>query len=87
MRPGRETYDRLVTVPISKTEFQSRPLEYLREVEETGVPLVISEEGRPVLRILPHELDERPRLERFRGLIRRFDHPTSPLATDWESTS
>ena len=42
---------------ISKSSLKPRALEYFRAVQESGVPLVITEHGRPVLRIVPYCLD------------------------------
>lgn len=37
---------------VSKTELKARMLEYLREVERTGEELVITNHGRPVLKLV-----------------------------------
>jgi prevent-host-death family protein len=44
-------------VPVAKAEFKARALEYLRQVEATGQALVITDHGRPVVRIIPHHPD------------------------------
>lgn len=72
---------------ISKSRFKPRALEYFRAVQESGVPLVITEHGRPVLRIVPYRLDPRADIEALRGSILRYDDPIEPVgAADWEAT-
>ena len=39
---------------VSKSEFKARALEYFRRVERTGEPLIITDRGRPVLKIVPY---------------------------------
>lgn len=71
---------------ISKSRFKPRALEYFREVERTGQPLVITDRGRPVLRIVPFEQDAATLLADFRGSVRRFDDPLEPVGVDdWEA--
>ena len=36
---------------ISKSKFKPRALEYFREVEKTGKALIITDHGKPVLKI------------------------------------
>lgn len=38
---------------VSKSQFKPKALEYFRSVETTGKELVITDHGRPVLRIIP----------------------------------
>ncbi len=40
---------------VSKSQFKPRSLEYFRRVEQTGENLVITDHGRPVLKIVPYE--------------------------------
>lgn len=67
---------------ISKSKFKPRALEFFREVERTGQPLVITDRGRPVLRIVPFEQDSAALLSAFRGMIRRYDDPLQPVGVD-----
>ncbi len=46
---------------ISKSQFKPRVLEYFRKVQEKGVELIITDHGRPVIKIIPYpERQERP---------------------------
>lgn len=51
-------FDWLVTivmtmVTISKSALKARMLEFFREVERTGEPLVVTSDGVPVLKVVP----------------------------------
>jgi prevent-host-death family protein len=70
---------------VSKSVFKPRVLAYLREVEETGEPLVITDRGRAVVRIEPYS-PVADTLERLRGCVIRYDEPTDPVGEDdWEA--
>jgi prevent-host-death family protein len=70
---------------VSKSEFKPKSLAYLREVEETGEPLIITDRGRPVVRIEPYAPSGEIR-ERLRGCVIRYDEPTEPVGeSDWEA--
>ena len=38
---------------VPKSKFKPHALQYFREVERTGKTLIITDRGRPVLRIIP----------------------------------
>tara|TARA_Y100001934_G_scaffold246651_1_gene305882 strand:- start:727 stop:960 length:234 start_codon:yes stop_codon:yes gene_type:complete len=38
---------------VSKSELKARMLEYFREVEKTGEPLVVTDHRKPVLQVTP----------------------------------
>ena len=70
---------------VSKSQFKPRALAYLREVEETGEPLVLTDPGRFVLRIAPYA-PAAETLAALRGCVIRYDTATEPVAVDdWES--
>jgi prevent-host-death family protein len=71
---------------VSKSRFKARALEYFREVERTGKPLVITDRGRPVLRLVPYREDPQEALKVLRDTVVRYDDPTEPVGEeDWES--
>jgi len=71
---------------VSKSSFQEHALEYLREVEATGKELIITDRGKPVLKLIPYTPDPKAALEALRGTVIRYDDPTEPVGQeDWES--
>jgi prevent-host-death family protein len=69
---------------VSKSAFKARALEYFRQVERTGRELIISDNGRPVLKIVKYTHDPAKALEDLRGSVRRYDDPhlAAPLHDD-----
>ena len=71
---------------VTKSRFKPRALEYFREVERTGKALVITDRGRPVLKIVPYSEDPSDALRMLRNSVIRYDNPTDPVGLDdWES--
>ncbi|OZI63536.1 type II toxin-antitoxin system Phd/YefM family antitoxin [Bordetella genomosp. 11] len=70
---------------VSKTEFKARALEFFRQVEATGEPLIVTDHGKPALEIRPYRALERDPAEILRGSVVKFENPTEPVgADDWE---
>lgn len=72
---------------VSKSAFKARALEYFRRVEETGVPLIITDRGAPALELRPFKASEAMSAhERLLGTVLRFDAPTEPVGPDdWDA--
>jgi prevent-host-death family protein len=70
---------------ISKSELKPRLFSYLRKVTETGKELVITERGKPVLKIIPISDSERDPLSALRGMVQRYDDPLAPVGILWKA--
>jgi len=72
---------------VSKSEAKARALELFRLVERTGVEVVVTHRGRPVVRIVPvAPLGERRAA--LRGTVVRYEMPEEPVDTAaWEALS
>ena len=72
---------------ISKSEFGGNTFQYLRNVEETGSPLVITDKGRPVLKIVPYfEKRGKDILESLRDSVIEYKEPMEPVGSEeWEA--
>lgn len=57
---------------ISKSQFKPRALEFFREIESTGRPLIITDNGVPKLEIRPYQPPAN-RLEALRGSVIYFE--------------
>jgi prevent-host-death family protein len=73
---------------ISKTALRAKLLECLRKVEETGEELVVTDDNRPVLRIVP--IRQRvPTAQMFadvRGRIVYYEDILTSTADEWTET-
>ena len=75
-----------MSTTVSKSEFKARALEYFRQIESSGEPVVITDHGRPTLEVRPHHPQQRHPLEVLRGSVRRYERPTEPVGEeDWEA--
>ena len=71
---------------ISKSRFKAHALELFRQVERTGQPLIITDRGAPVLKLVPHREDPQAALRVLRESVAKFDAPTKPVGEDdWGS--
>jgi prevent-host-death family protein len=71
---------------ISKSRFKAHALEYFRQVERTGEPLVITDRGTPVLKLVPFQDDPGQALRVLRETVVKYETPMKPVADDdWES--
>ena len=71
---------------VSKSKLKAKALEYFREVERTGQELIVTDHGKPVLRIVPYREDPLEALRRLQGSVIRYDDPTEPVGVkDWEA--
>ena len=71
---------------ISKSHFKPRALEYFREVEKTGQEIIISDRGKPVLKIVPYTEKPEQALKALRNTVVKYVDPTEPVGLeDWEA--
>lgn len=73
---------------VSKGEFKAKALEYFREVERTGEPLIVTDHGRPVVEIRPYHGNEKDPLAVLKGSVLKYRNPTLPVGEkDWEAAN
>ena len=71
---------------ISKSKLKAKALEYFREVERTGTELIITDHGRPVLKLVPYRRERDSSVSSLRETVVRYDAPTEPVGDlDWEA--
>ena len=70
---------------VSKSAFKSKALEYFREVEKSRKALIITDHGKPVLKVVPFSQDPVTILSELRGSVVKYIDPTAPVGdSDWE---
>ncbi len=71
---------------VSKSKLKAHALEYFRQVEESGQELIVTDRGKPVLKIVPYHFDAAEHLSVLKESVVRYDKPFEPVgADDWES--
>lgn len=69
------------TVAIS--ELKAKCLRLVARVGETGRPLVVTKNGKPIARVVP--FSRRDTLKKLRGSAVEIGDIISPIDADWES--
>lgn len=70
---------------VTKSQFKARALEYFRQVETSGHPVVVTDRGQPTVEIRRFRNDPRSPLERLKGSVVELKKPTAPVGEDdWE---
>jgi len=71
---------------VSKSAFKPRALAYFRQVQQTGEPLIVTEHGRPVLRIVPYTPPLADPWSGLREALIAYEAPEEPVGEgDWEA--
>ncbi|MFU8858245.1 MAG: type II toxin-antitoxin system Phd/YefM family antitoxin [Deferrisomatales bacterium] len=74
-----------MTSRVSKSQFKPHALEYFRQVEATRQEIVITDHGRPVVKIVPYADTQPDPLEELRRSVIEYEAPTEPVGLDdWE---
>lgn len=75
-----------MVVRVSKSQFKAKALEYFRQVEASGEPIIVTDNGQPTLEVRRYAGHARDPLEMLRGSVLRYDRPTDPVAEDdWDA--
>jgi prevent-host-death family protein len=71
---------------VSKSALKAKMLEYLREVERTGEELIITDNQRPVLKIVPvrKKLTAAEIFADVRGKVVYDEDIMTPLTDEWD---
>jgi prevent-host-death family protein len=70
---------------VSKSQFKPHSLDYFRKIEQTGEELIITDHGRPVLKVIPYVADPEECFRGLRNTVLHYDNPMEPVGVDsWE---
>ena len=71
---------------VSKSKFKPRALQYFRDIQESGQELIITDHGKPVLKISPFSEDSQSVLEELRNSVTFYEDPLEPVGvSDWDA--
>lgn len=73
---------------VSKSLLKGKMLEYFRQVEETGEELVVTDNGRPVIRVVPFRTRSSAAdlFADVRGKVVYHEDPVAPTSDEWPET-
>ncbi len=71
---------------VSKSKFKPKALEYFRQIEETKEEIILTDRGKPVLKVIPYAPEPAEALNLLRNSVVKFIEPTEPIGIkDWEA--
>ena len=71
---------------VAKSKMKAHFSELSREVERTGQEVIITDRGKPVLKLVPYAEKTEAIPDSLRGSVVSYDDPTEPVAVeDWEA--
>jgi prevent-host-death family protein len=71
---------------VSKSKFKPKALHYFRQVEETRKELIVTDHGRPVVRILPYMEIPAAVFQELHASVLAYEDPCEPVdIEDWEA--
>lgn len=71
---------------VSKSRFKPNALKYFRQIEKTGRELIITDHGKPTLKIVPYSNDPMEILKSLQNSVVSYIDPMEPVAEqDWEA--
>ncbi len=71
---------------ISKSQFKSQMLEYLRQVEKDKKPILITHAGKPVAKVVPYNKDAEDILASLQKSVLSYKDPLAPVGEqEWEA--
>lgn len=71
---------------VSKSQFKAKALEFFRQIEASGEPVVVTDHGEPKLEVRRYQPAKRDPLALLRGSVLRYDDPMAPVGEeDWDA--
>ncbi|MCE9596691.1 MAG: type II toxin-antitoxin system Phd/YefM family antitoxin [Spirochaetia bacterium] len=71
---------------VSKGKFKAQALAYFRQVQNSRKAIVITDNGKPVLKMIPFDEDPESELALLRNSVLEFKDPLGAVGVeDWEA--
>lgn len=71
---------------VSKSKFKPNALKYFRQIEKTGRELIITDHGKPSIKIVPYNDDPMASLKSLKNTVIKYIDPIQPVSEeDWEA--
>lgn len=76
----------MANTQVSKSQFKAKALEYFRQVEADGTPIVVTDHGEATIEVRRYRAPMRDPLALLRGTALAYAQPTEPVDADaWEA--
>ena len=70
---------------MKASEFKAKCLQVMDDVEKTGVPVIVTKNGRPVSRLEPFRKRPTTAFGALKGAVEIVDEIVSPIDVEWEA--
>jgi antitoxin (DNA-binding transcriptional repressor) of toxin-antitoxin stability system len=71
---------------VSKSRFKAKALEYFRRLEKEDGELIITDHGKPVLKITRYQERPADSMRQLKGSVLKYEAPDQPVGMDdWEN--
>ena len=71
---------------MSKSEFKAKALEFLRRVESSGEPLIVTDRGKPTIEVRLYRTQDRSPMDILKGSVTKYSDPMEAVGeADWEA--
>ena len=71
---------------ISKSKLKPNLLKVFRDIEKTGEEIIVTDHGRPVLKISRYMEQAEDHLSMLRDTVLQYNDPTEPVGVDdWDA--
>ena len=73
-----------MAIIVSKSKFKPKAFEYFRLVEDTHQEILITDHGKPVLKLVPLENTDEKDLMELRNMVIEYKNPLKPIDSEWD---
>lgn len=70
---------------VKASEFKAKCLKLMDEVAQTGEPIVITKNGKPVSRLVPHRCKPKELYGALKGTVTVSGDIVAPVGDQWEA--
>jgi len=69
---------------VKASEFKAKCLQLMDQVAETGETVIITKHGKPVARLVPAPVSDKPLFGALKGMMRITGDIVAPLDVEWK---
>ena len=69
---------------VSKSAIKAKALEFFRQIETTGEPIIITDHGEAKLEIRKYQAPTNNALATLKGSVLQYNAPFESASDDWE---
>ncbi len=69
---------------VSKSAIKAKALEFFRQIETTGEPIIITDHGEAKLEIRKYQAPTNNALAALKGSVLQYHSPFESVSDDWE---